>query len=363
MPKYTIKYNAAELLQQLRSKGLAINNELSNFIIYQHKKKELPLYLMILIGIGTFIASLCFIGFLEVVNIINIFSYNKSSIILGLAFITSAIGLQRAAGQNNTVKHNFLIQYSFICMLIGKILFVVGISQVLHYKWSITLGLLIITSITYNIYQMSIDRFLSSFTMLSSILINIIDYIWGYNTNYLTKLILNACFLIQFTIAAILLTHDKIKQDYIPLSYAFTLSLCMIILFINSQTLLGYISNKKMIDPTFINIVLSIGLIALFIRTAGGIEKLKTTPLILASVGVVLLGYISATGILLTIGIMVLGYAKHENLLIIISALFMTIFIFLHYYNLDISLLQKSVILIISGAVLLTGRFYLKYKI
>lgn len=48
------KYNAAHLLQQLNSKGFAIDNGLSDFIISQQKEKELPIYLRVVIGIGAF---------------------------------------------------------------------------------------------------------------------------------------------------------------------------------------------------------------------------------------------------------------------------------------------------------------------
>jgi hypothetical protein len=207
---------------------------------------------------------------------------------------------------------------------------------------------------------MSIDRFLSSFALLFSILVNIF---WDRDGSSSRELLLNGFFLFQFAGAAILLVYSKIKCDYIPLSYAFILSLCASILFLISYTKFGYWRNKELINPAFINIVLTCGLITLFGWVAGGIEKLKTAPLLLASICAVLLGFISAPGILLTIILMVLGYAKHDKLLIIVGALLMPIFLFLYYYNLDISLLKKSGILIGSGVVLLAGRFYLQRKI
>jgi len=345
MSKYIAKFNAANLLEQLSSKDFVIDEELSDFVINQHQKKELPLYLRALVVISAFIASLCFIGFLFATDIIS-FQHNEGLIIWGLIFIVSAIGLQRVAGHNNTVKHSFLIQASFASMVVGKTLFIFGIGNNLDFRWGITLGLLIVTGITYHIYRMSIDRFLSSFALLFSILVNIF---WDRDGSSSRELLLNGFFLFQFAGAAIMLVYSKIKCDYIPLSYAFTFSLCASILFL--------------ISSAFINIVLTCGLITLFGWAAGGIEKLKTAPLLLASICAVLLGFISAPGILLTIILMVLGYAKHDKLLIIVGALLMPIFLFLYYYNLDISLLKKSGIIIGSGVVLLAGRFYLQRKI
>ncbi len=358
MSKYMTKYNAAHLLEQLDSKGLSTNNELSDFVINQQREKELPLYLRALVGVGAFIASLCFIGFLSAADIIN-YRHETGLIVWGIAFVAGAIGLQRIAGHDNTVKHSFIIQSSFASMAVGKSLFVFGVSQMLDSGWGATLGLLIITVITYHIYRMSIDRFLSSFAVLFSILVNVL---WDRDVSGSRELLLNGFFLLQFAGAAILLTHGKIKHDYIPLSYAFAFSLCASVLFLASYAEFGYWRHKELIHPAFINMVLTGGLVALFGWAAGGVEKLKAEPLVLASLGTVLLGLISAPGIILSIGLMVLGYAKHEKLLITCGGLLMPMFLFLYYYNLDTSLMQKSGILIGSGVVLLVGRFYLKHK-
>ena len=347
MSKYTIKYSADSLLEHLESKGLITGEDLSDFVIGQQQETELPLYLRALIVVGAFIACLCFLGFLESFDIAYF------NIIGGLAFVAGAIGLQRVAGHDNTVKHFFLVQSSLSSMIIGKVLLVYGIGDVSYSMWDITLGLLIITGFTYHIYRMPIDRFLSSFATLLSILVNI------WSAYDLRELLFNLFFLLQLAGVAILLTHGKITRDYIPLSYAFAFSLCASVLFL----VIGDWEREEQIYPAFINMLLTGGLIALFGWVAGGIEKLKTEPLVLASVGAVLLGLISAPGILLTIGLMVVGYAKHEKLLIIVGALLMPIFLLLYYYyGLDIPPLQRSGILIGSGIVLLAARFYLKHK-
>ena len=358
MSKYMTKYSAANLLEKLGSKGFMTEQEVSDFVIGQQQEKEMPLYLRALVGVGAFIASLCFIGFLSAADIID-YTDEAALIVWGLIFVAGAIGLQRTADHDNRAKHSFFMQSSFTSMAVGKMLFVFGTGQVFHSEWGVTLGLLIITAITYPIYRMSIDRFLSSFAVLLSILVNIL---WDQYISGSREFLLNGFFLLQFTAAAILLTYSKIKRDYIPLSYAFAFSLCASILFLALYGEFGYWWHKELIHPAFIDVVLTGGLVALFAWAAGGIEKLKTEPLLLASVGTVLLGLISAPGILLTIGLMVLGYAKHETLLIIAGALLMPVFLCLYYYNLDISLLEKSGVLIASGIVLLAARLYLKHK-
>ena len=105
-----------------------------------------------------------------------------------------------------------------------------------------------------------------------------------------------------------------------------------------------------------------LSLVALIGWTAGHWNKLKTKPLILASLGAILLGTLSLPGVILSICLMVLGYDKHDNLLILMGIFLMPLFIFIYYYNLDTSLIVKSSLLIGSGIFLLAGRSYLSAK-
>lgn len=59
---------------------------------------------------------------------------------------------------------------------------------------------------------------------------------------------------------------------------------------------------------------------------------------------------------------MMVGYAKHEKIMILMGGLQIPVFLFLYYYNLDISLMQKSGVLVGSGIVLLAGNFYLQCR-
>ena len=160
--------------------------------------------------------------------------------------------------------------------------------------------------------------------------------------------------------ASVLLTHRKIKSDYIPLSYALVFSLCVHVLILASGELAS--ADIAVISPYFASLVLSGGLIALFGWAAGDMAKLRTQPLLLASTGALLLGLMAAPGMLLAIMLLVLGYARHERLLLATGATLIPVFLFLYYYQLEISLLQKSAALAASGALLLAGRFYLRRR-
>src|SRR5262249_14022787 len=141
--------------------------QLERFIVDQQRKKELPLYLHVLAGVGAFVASLCFTGSLSAAGV---FDFGSSGLIWwGISFITGAVLLAKAAGaENHTIKYSFLIQTSLCLMGVGKILFVMGGAKTFEAigRWNAPLALLTATLATYHLFGMSIDRFASSLAVL-----------------------------------------------------------------------------------------------------------------------------------------------------------------------------------------------------
>ncbi len=359
MSKYMSQYSASDLLGKLSGKGVVQSNDedIESFVLAQQQDKELPLYLRALVGVGAFIASLCFIGF---VTIGLSMTEEEDFVVWGLIFVALAIGLQKLSGDDSTVKSSFLMQSSFAFMATGKALFTIGMTGIFDSGWGATIAILIITAATYNIYRMSVDRFLSTFAVFFSILVNIL---WDREGAGSRELLLNGFMVIQMVGVAVLITNAKIKRDYIPLMYGLLFSLCASALFLASHAKFGYWRHEEFIDSTFVTLLFTGGLIASVYWIVGGvIEKLKSEPLRLAFLGIILLGLISAPGIILSIILMVLGYAKHGKVMVIMGALLVPVFLFFYYYNLDVSLMEKSGVLVGSGVALLAGRFYIGFK-
>lgn len=335
---------------------LSQKHEIEGFILSQEHEKKLPLFLGILIAAGAFIASISFLSFFYMSEII----YYPSELVWGLVFIGLALFFAKISGDKlNTVRHSFVTQASLFTMIIGKIVFIIGFSKAIGMPvkdtwYGITLAAFLITVVTYYLYPIVLDRFLSTFACLILLLICILsESVFGLST----AIMLNLFFFIQLIIAATLFVSGKIKCDYVPLAYAIACSLCILTIYTTALPMID--SKAQSFSLVFINGLLTISFIALIAWTAGSFKKLQSEPILVASFGVVLLGIISAPGIILSLCLMVLGYGKHENPLILLGVFFMPIFIFLYYYNLDVSLLEKSGILIGSGLVLLAGRGYL----
>lgn len=359
MPNHLLHPSAADLLSKLSDDGLIQRNDadIESFLRNQQPDKELPLYLRALVGIGAFIASLCFIGFVAVgISLTR----EEGLVVWGLVFVALALGLQKLSTKNNTLRDSFFMQSSFAIMLAGKALFTFGTLSIFDSAWGATLGIIGITAATYPIYRLSVDRFLSTFGIFFSILLNLL---WDSDIEGLRAFMFNASIALQMGGVALLIATVKFERDYSPIRYGLIYSLCASTLILTLQAQFGYWLSQHFIDPSSLNLLFTAGLIGSLVWIAGGISgKLKSEPFLLAFGGAALLGVISAPGLLLAITLLILGYAKHDKIMSMMGVLLLPVFLFFYYYNLDISLMVKSGVLIGSGAVMLAGRFYITFK-
>jgi hypothetical protein len=357
-------HNAERLFAEMVSKGLIDRDEqsrLETFAISRISQHELPLYMRALIGLGAIIAAFCFTGFLAAAGLIDV-KQAGGLIIWGVLFIAGAILLWVASkGQDHTVAHSFFLQTSFCLMGAGKALFALGIATLFEpeSEWGFTLGALLVTAATYHVYRLSIDRFLSVLAILVTLFSNLLSL---RSAGEFQAIWLNAFFIAQLVAAALLMTHGRISRDYIPIAYALIASICIIVLYFATQSMIGYWASRYEFSPVIMDISLTVALIALIGWASGGFERLKSEALVVACLGAIGLGVVSAPGVLLSIGLMIFGYARHDRLLLVGGGLLLPVFLTFYYYNLDLTLMEKSGVLIGSGLLLLAGRAYMHYR-
>jgi hypothetical protein len=369
--KYASSYNARQLFEDWLKRDLIQKDQqehLERFAIDRAAGRELPLYMHALVGVGAIIAGAFFVGFLGAAQLIH-FDSEGGLIVWGLIFVGFAILLRAVAreGNDNTITSSFLTQASFCLMATGKVLFTIGFAQLFTSKegytanegWGASLALLMLTAATYHVFPMSIDRFLSALATFVSIFFNLVS---EHSAPGAVPIAINAFFAAQLGLAAFLITSGRITKDYLPIAYAAIGALCAVAIFFAMRSEIGRYGYRQDFSPAIINILLTVALIALIGWAAGGIEKLKSEPLSVAAAGALCLGVISTPGILLAVGLMILGYAQHDRVALILGGLLLPLFLWLYYYNLDLTLVAKSGILVASGAVLLAGSVYMRYR-
>ena len=329
------------------------------FITSRQSRPEMALYLRVLVGVGAFIASLCFVGFLGIAGIVD-FDSGPALLFWGVMLIAVAVFLYRASyDATETLGHSFLVQISFFAMATGKTLFTVGFAVLTESGWGVPGVALLVTAATYPVYRMSVDRFLSSLAVLTSFSANLL---WN-DVPDLTRLIwVNLFFAVQLAGVAWLMTNGHIRRAYTPVMYALLASLGFIIVSLSHQHDLGLLYQTEYIELHAINGMMALALITLMGWLAGGGERLRRQPLVAATAGAFALGVVSAPGILFAICLLVAGYGRHDRLLLVSGAMVLPAFLILFYYSLDLNLAYKSALLGVSGVVLLAGRVYLHWQ-
>ncbi|WP_421781959.1 DUF4401 domain-containing protein [Kiloniella litopenaei] len=354
------KISAADLVDHLSNKNLITDPDgISNFIQAQQQTPDIPIYLKILSGIGAFIASVCFIAFLVLIEVIN-FNNAVGALTTSVIFIVAAIGLYTATSDDSTTGKNFFLQVSFALMGTGKFLFIFATLESFGEDLlAIALSSCLITALTYPFYRLHVERFMSCCGVLYVILLNIL---WGDKLGLPTDIAFNLFILGLLVAAGWLLFHPRVPAFFQPLSQALIVGLAGSVLFLSSHTEFNYLDYPLVISPSISNILFALALILLIIWAAGGKEHMKREPVIVGVIGAILLAVLSAPGILLSLGLMIFGYARHDRLFTLFGFVLLPVFLWLYYYNLDISLLQKSIILVTSGIVMIAGKFYLKLR-
>ena len=346
------------LLDRLEHNGDLLDREAAERALQRRDRQdEMPIYLRMVVGVGAFIAALTFIGFLALADLIDFGSCGAMAA-WGLGFVAVAIGLHRfASGRADTLVLAFLVQSSFFAMMAGKILVTMGLATALEWSWAIPLGAAMVTAATYHAYPLEVDRFLSTFSIGFAVLVLLFV---DRDVLAVRSVLFNVFVVAQLAVAGQLLVAASTNRAYLPLARGLLVSLAASMVLVSVQSELGW--RHPTMSPLPVNVVLAMVLVAVIGWVAGGAQRLRSEPLIIACAGVAVLALVSTPGVLLAIGLLVFGHARHRWFELVLGALLLPTFIFAYYYSLDLDLAGKAATLVASGAVLLAGRGYLRVR-
>lgn len=354
-----MKCSVMNLLEWLYSKRLISDlGSIGDFIISDYIHNEVPIYLKFILGVGAFISSLCFIGFIHLSKLID---YSDELVVVtwGVIFVLVAIMIYKLFIDKKSIQSTFFVQLSFSFMVVGKLLFVYGCHRILKSGWDRTLSIIFINVLTYGIYKISLDRFISVLSLMISMFYDILfeKYTFDHTEVFFIIFCISQLIALSFFITSV-----KFRSNYYPVSYALVLSLCIEVLFLSFEFNIGNFHNKYQVITYAINLILTLWIFVLLRSIFGKFDQLKLEQFIIAFIAIGLLGFISSPGILLAIALIVIGYDKYETVIIVFGALLMALSLFSYYFNLRLSLISKSLVIIGSGIVLLLGNSYISYR-
>ena len=243
-------------------------------------------------------------------------------------------------------------------MAVGKTLFVLEFSEAFD-EWGIFFGLGLITAATYFVYRLTIDRFLSCLGVCCALTAAMIEDGF-FNRGDLERILpmgLSLCGLaaLQGSLAAYLLS-GRVGRKFLPMAYALVGGLTVNVFLL---TLEGPRLEERSGFPfvMVLGLLLAAGLIALMVRAAGGGQAFRSPRLLAAMLATIVCGSFISPGILLGVCLLVYGYGHHDRLLTAFGGLVIPVFLSHWYYDMDLTLTEKSAVLVGSGLAMVAGRF------
>ncbi|MCZ4279866.1 DUF4401 domain-containing protein [Kiloniella laminariae] len=370
------RLSVASLFTQLQQqKLLGPAPRLESFVRQRQTAPELPFYIKLLAAVGTAIASFFFFAFISIIEIIDFDSPAQlaGSGILLVAAAFALLPLSRSAagqapdqtrgqtrGQTQSIRHTFCLQSSFTLLAVGQsfLLFCI-FSWADENLWVVNFFALLMVGVTCFFYPQSLYRYLAPLAVLIGFHGNILQ---NLSPDSYLAWVYNGFLLLNLLAAAFLLGYSKTSAALMPLSQALVASLCLGVVLIALPDFDPPSDEATLIISRFLTLLLGLALLTLICWAAGGVKALHHRAIQFALFGALLLTTLTSPGLLLSLCLLILGYAAHLRLFSLMGAVFLPFFIWIYYYNLDLTLLEKSVVLIGSGLILLAGYFYLRFK-
>ncbi len=337
-----------ELLDQLEDQGLIqhdAHGKILEVIASEPEQRSDPVYIRILVGIGAWVAALMFTTFL---GMFHIFSSSASALAWGASFAVIAALLYWRT--RSTFPSQLALAFAFA----GNILIVLGVAHVFRYGGVgvVALAHTAVCAAAYIFFRSSIYRFIAPIAVV------VLSTIWIISIEAFPAIhILVAA---EIALVGGLLLARKRPDCLVPLTYSAACMLPATILFLNITQLDAW--HHAFHEPLWPStVMLSVGLVYLFARLAGGWKRLLHPWLMLATIAILLLGLFTTPGILIAIGLLIAGFAFHDRLLVAVSFFFLPCFLILFYYALNLGLDYKSWVVAGSGGILLLLRWGMSF--
>lgn len=350
-----MRLSVADVLARLKAEGRATDavDAPARAALQTELDEHLPWYLGAAVGLGAWLATGFFLGFLVYfVDIDDAFG----RIVLGIALVGVAVWQRRRAGSG------FLRHASVAIALAGLGLIIVGLDDWVDTRAAAVVVMLLSATLIV-LMPDSVFRFLATLVALAACYVAVAGRgsTWGYEVVTIVVVALVAVTW-RFRIRD---REPRMEEMLRPVGYAVVLGL-FVALLVGSSTQLGRLSfepGRWLIVGRMTTIGVTVVLLALvwlIIDEQGGATDSPSS--IAALLGVVALGATTLTtpGIIAGAGVLTLAFDRRDKVLLGMAVAYLLVFGTVFYYSLHLTLLEKSGVLAGSGALLLTLRQRLK---
>lgn len=347
----TLPINAAELLDRLVDDGHLTEvsaGQARTLLIADAATEHAPWFIQCLVGFGAWMSCLLFMGCF---GLAGLFNNEVMLLVEGVALLVAGAVVDRKA------VGLFFRQFALAIGLTGGALITIGTVDLFGGSefGGAAIGASLATLVFYGAFRSPPFRFLScvvSLFLITGWLLE--DVVFFFNGDH-DGLALSLHGLVLLETLGVGLIFWRYGHGLLePAGYAMAIGLLGTLLL----TLLP--DGPSPLPSAAIQVLAQLWL--LYHAAATGTQR-RRERFGVPAVGVALLGVLSAPGLLASIGMTVLGHLERNVVLKGLGLLFLPVYIAAYYYNLETTLLTKSLVLIGTGGVLWLSRTYLQHRI
>jgi hypothetical protein len=339
------------VLARLKADGLATDavDAPARAALEAELRDDLPWYLRAAIGLGAWLATGFFLGFLVVFLDID---QAAVQVPVGLALTAFAVW------QRRRTTSGFLSHASVAVGLAGFGLAIVGLNELIDARATAVVVILLSAALV-RLMPDGVFRFLATLAMIAAIYVSIVDERSGRGYEAVTvAVVVLAALVWRYRVGD---RSPDVAEMLRPVGYAAVVAL-FVALLIGMSTHLGRLSfdtGRWIIVGRVSTLGITAALLALawrIIDEQGGTPA--SPPSMAALLGVVALGATTLTspGILAGATVLTLAFDRRDKVLLGLGVGFLLVFGTVYYYALHLTLLEKAGVLAATGALLLAIR-------
>ena len=330
---------AATLIDDLSTTDKIDPQQARNIAQRRIQHNTYPLYLRVLIGIGAFTSGAFLLGLLATLELFQteIIVLLQGTIMIGIAIFTH---LTSQTIDNSTTSHALVQQASFAMIFAGKIMFVLGANLVFgEGELTSFLALLVVTCTTYYVFDMYVDRLISSTATMFAL-----GAVVGAYLKVPEDILLSFFVLAGVPLAFTIIIHPRISQSLAPVGIGLlgvTGNIALAVTFLQPST--AYVAS----------IAVAGTLIVMLLWACGGLKTLFTRQIVVAIIATLLMASLKLVAPIMAIAVIILGYARHDRLLSITGNVFLLLSLAVYTRALDLGLMVTGGVLLAAGLTLI----------
>jgi hypothetical protein len=342
-----------DVLIRLKGEGLLRehdNDAAAAILSAQKAEHETPWFVRGLVAVSAWIAALLFLIFLFGTRIV---SSSGGGIVLGAVACAGAVVLRRFRGANL-----FTNQLALALSLSGQVLLIGGIDDKSSAATASKAAILLNAALI-GLYPDKTHRFLSTLICVFAAMTFIYEQHLMYGTQALAvALAAGAGYLWREESG---FAAGGLADLSRPIGYGVVVGLLSVLV----PSLFPH-EFRTYLPPVSSWIPATVGLALLLVHAEwrilsvhGVLSDRRLSVPVFAGTVLLALASLQAPGIIAALFVLVLGFHRGNRIVMGLSLAFLGVFLSAYYYNMEMTLLRKSFVLMVTGAILLALRFFL----